>query len=553
MNTQKYQWLFYLITATIIATIGVQFYWNYKNYEENKRQVTNEIQLSLDNAVEEYYSSLAKSDFLTIINNNSNSVAIFKKPLSLIKEKSYKSKSIGNVLNREKINNSEKEKPRVTLNNLKFTFNENLSKEKIDSMMSSAKDFVIEFNSDLDLDLDLDLDSLNNKKKDSGEVLNLIIDKKKGFNLNPDGDQIMFDQYFRGKKAADSLKLIKNLKPIFISFLDQSVEYEKIDSLIEKQLQKKGIELTTSFHHLKNDTLFHQTKDSLLATEKNSLRSKSTFVKDNEAFKLVYDNPSIVALKRSSFGIFLSLLLSLAVISSLFYLLKIINQQKELAAIKNDLISNITHEFKTPIATISAAIEAIKNFNVLEDPEKTSKYLSMSSIQINKLHQMVEKLLETAMLDSEQLVLKKETVDIVDIAEKVVYKHQILAHKKELSFSTTFQPCYANVDVFHFENVISNLIDNAVKYGGNQIEMNISSVLNTIEITVVDDGNGIEKNQKEKIFDKFYRVPKGNTHDVKGFGIGLYYCKKIIEKHEGIIGLTSDKSKTIFKITIPNE
>ena len=549
MNVQKYQWLFYLISATIIATIGVQFYWNYKNYEENKRQVTNEIQLSLDNAVEEYYSSLAKSDFLTIIDNNSNSVAIFKNPLNLIKEKSYKSKSIGNVLNKAKKNNSEKEKPRVTLNNLKFTFDENLSKEKIDSMMNSAKDFVIEFNSNLDLDLD----SLNNKKKDSVEVLNQIIDKKKGFNLNSDRDQIMFDQYFRGKKAADSLKLIKNLKPIFISFLDQSVEYEKIDSLIEKQLQKKGIELTTSFHHLKNDTLFHQTKDSLLATEKKILRSKSTFVKDNEAFKLVYDNPSIVALKRSFFGIFLSLLLSLAVISSLFYLLKIINQQKELAAIKNDLISNITHEFKTPIATISAAIEAIKNFNVLEDPEKTSKYLSMSSIQVNKLHQMVEKLLETAMLDSEQLVLKKETVDIVSIAEGVISKHQIFANKKELLFSTTLQPCYANIDVFHFENVISNLIDNAIKYGGNQIEININLVLNAIEITVVDDGNGIEKNQKEKIFDKFYRVPKGNTHDVKGFGIGLYYCKKIIEKHEGTIGLISDKSKTIFKISIPNE
>jgi two-component system phosphate regulon sensor histidine kinase PhoR len=544
MNTQKYQWLFYLITATIIATIGVQFYWNYKNYEENKRQVTNEIQLSLDNAVEEYYSSLAKSDFLTIIDNNSNSVAIFKNPLNLIKEKSYKSKSIGNIINKIKPNNSEKEKPRASINNLKFTFDENLSKEKIDSMMISAKDFVIEFNSNLD--------SLNNKKKDSVEVLNQITDKKKGFNLNSDGANKV-TKYFRGKKAADSLKLIKNLKPIFISFLDQSVEYEKIDSLIEIQLQKKGIELTTSFHHLKNDTLFHQTKDSLLATEKKYLRSKSTFVKDNEAFKLVYNNPSIAALKRSSFGIFLSLLLSLAVISSLFYLLKIINQQKELAAIKNDLISNITHEFKTPIATISAAIEAIKNFNVLEDPEKTSKYLSMSSIQINKLHQMVEKLLETAMLDSEQLVLKKETVDIVDIAEKVVSKYQILAHKKELSFSKTLQPCYANIDVFHFENVISNLIDNAVKYGGNQIEMNINSVLNTIEITVIDDGNGIEKNQKEKIFDKFYRVPKGNTHDVKGFGIGLYYCKKIIEKHEGFIGLTSDKNKTIFKIIIPNE
>lgn len=176
MNTQKYQWLFYLITATIIATIGVQFYWNYKNYEENKRQVTNEIQLSLDNAVEEYYSSLAKSDFLTIIDNNSNSVAIFKNPLNLIKEKSYKSKSIGNIINKIKPNNSEKEKPRASINNLKFTFNENLSKEKIDSMMISAKDFVIEFNSNLD--------SLNNKKKDSVEVLNQITDKKKGFNLN---------------------------------------------------------------------------------------------------------------------------------------------------------------------------------------------------------------------------------------------------------------------------------------------------------------------------------------------------------------------------------
>jgi signal transduction histidine kinase len=544
MNTQKYQWLFYLITATIIATIGVQFYWNYKNYEENKRQITNEIQLSLDNAVEEYYSSLAKSDFLTIIDNNSNSVAIFKNPLNLIKEKSYKSKSIGNVLNKVKTNNSEKEKPRASINNLKFTFDENLSKEKIDSMMNSAKDFVIEFNSDLD--------SLHNKKKDSVKVLNQITDKKKGFNLNSDGAKKVI-KYFRGKKAADSLKLIKNLKPIFISFLDQSVEYEKIDSLIEIQLQKKGIELTTSFHHLKNDTLFHQTKDSLLNSKKNYIRSKSTFVKDNEAFKLVYNNPSIAALKRSSFGIFLSLLLSLAVISSLFYLLKIINQQKELATIKNDLISNITHEFKTPIATISAAIEAIKNFNVLEDPEKTSKYLSMSSVQINKLHQMVEKLLETAMLDSEQLVLKKETVDIVSIAEGVISRHQIFANKKKILFSTTLQPCYANVDVFHFENVISNLIDNAVKYGGNQIEININSVLNAIEITVLDDGNSIEKNQKEKIFDKFYRVPKGNTHDVKGFGIGLYYCKKIIDKHEGNIGLISDKSKTIFKISIPNE
>ncbi|WP_240614760.1 sensor histidine kinase [Polaribacter filamentus] len=280
-----------------------------------------------------------------------------------------------------------------------------------------------------------------------------------------------------------------------------------------------------------------------------SISSKSTYLRKGEKFKLLFNNSNLEALKRSSSGILLSLL----IISCLFYLLKIINQQKDLAAIKNDLISNITHEFKTPIATVSAAIEALESFNVLVDQEKTKKYLSMSSIQLKKLHQMVEKLLETATLDSEQLLLEKETIDVVELTEKLVSKHKLISKNKELIFSTNLQPIYIHVDVFHFENAISNLIDNAVKYGGNQIEININSVLSSTEITIADDGDGIEKNQQEKIFDKFYRVPKGNTHDVKGFGIGLYYCKKIIEKHKGTIALSSEKKKTIFKITIPNE
>ena len=106
--------------------------------------------------------------------------------------------------------------------------------------------------------------------------------------------------------------------------------------------------------------------------------------------------------------------------------------------------------------------------------------------------------------------------------------------------------------MFHFENVISNLIDNAIKYGGSTIEIHINSILKSVEISIADDGDGIEKNQQEKVFDKFYRVPKGNTHDVKGFGIGLYYCKKIVEKHRGILVLSSNNNQTIFKITLPH-
>lgn len=535
MNTQKYKWILYLITATIITTIGVQGYWNYKNYQENKQRVTNEIQLSLDNAVEEYYSSKAKSNFLTVINSSySNNTA-----------KNSNKITFDTIIKKIRANVKPKNNTKITLNNISITTDESMTEGAIDSLMMETKEFATKFSKKQD--------SIYTSKKKNGKVIAFtqFTSPTTGVHIDKSGKKSDV-KYFRGKAAADSLKLVTNLKPIFISFLDQSVAYKELDSLIEKQLTNKGIHLSTSFHHLKNDTIFKQTKDTTLVNKNFSVSSKSTYLKDFEAFQLYYSNPTFEALKRSFGGLLLSLILSLLIISCLFYMLNIINQQKELAAIKNDLISNITHEFKTPIATVSTAIEAIENFNAIDDKAKTQKYLAMSSVQLKKLHQMVEKLLETATLDSEQLLLKKETIDIVEVTERLVHKHQLLTKTKELIFSSNLKPIYTTVDVFHLENVISNLIDNAIKYGGNIIEININSILKSTEITIADNGNGIEKNQQEKIFDKFYRVPKGNTHDVKGFGIGLYYCKKIIEKHSGAISLSSDKKQTIFKITLPN-
>jgi two-component system phosphate regulon sensor histidine kinase PhoR len=135
---------------------------------------------------------------------------------------------------------------------------------------------------------------------------------------------------------------------------------------------------------------------------------------------------------------------------------------------------------------------------------------------------------------------------------KIVKKHQLLT-KKNINFTTNTDAIILEIDPFHFENAISNVIDNAVKYGGNRLEVNLTSMLNTVAISVTDNGDGIEKNQQERIFDKFYRVPKGNTHDVKGFGIGLYYTHKIIEKHGGEITVLSNFEKTTFKLLILNE
>ena len=495
MNTQKYKWILYLIVITIITTIAIQFYWNFKNYEENKQRVANEIQLSLDNAVEEYYSSLAKSNFFSIIKNDDDD-----DEQTISNANNQPSNTLLSRL-KNRIKSQKFTKSKLSISSIEISSDENFSPENMDSLMLSSSKITSHFNN---------------------------------------------------KKATDSVKLVTTLKPILISFLEQNLDYNKIDSLIEQQLSKKGIALKTSFHHIKNDTLFKQTKDVALVNKQFSVTSKSTYLKDSEAFELYYSNPNFEALKRGFGGIFLSLLLSLLIISCLFYLLKIIQQQKELAAIKNDLISNITHEFKTPIATVSTAIEAIENFNVIDDKQKTQKYLTMSAVQLKKLHQMVEKLLETATLDSEQLMLKKETLDVVAMTEKLVNKYQLLSKNKTLIFSSNLQPIYLNIDVFHFENVISNLIDNAIKYGGSTIEIHINSILKSVEISIADDGDGIEKNQQEKVFDKFYRVPKGNTHDVKGFGIGLYYCKKIVEKHRGILVLSSNNNQTIFKITLPH-
>ena len=524
MNTKKYQLIFYFITATIVATIAVQFFWNYKNYEENKVRVANEIQLSLDNAIEEYYAKLAKTDYTTILNLNNSSKdttirnlpkfdTLFKNSIGFKKFKKGIKKDSGKI------------KTSFEVTSISFKSDGGSFEKEKDSIVKYLK----EINKPID-----DISPENIKE--------IRVQKSDSF------------QFFSGKKVADSLKLIKSLQPIFISFSTNEIDYKQLDSLLKNQLALKKNPIEFTFNHYKNDTIFYSSKDSILKTPfEKSVYSKSTFLKDNEDFELRYNNIDFEALKRSTSGIFLSLVLSLLIISCLFYLVKIIKQQKELANIKNDLISNITHEFKTPIATISTAIEAIENFNVLDDKEKTKKYLSMSSIQLKKLHQMVEKLLETATLDSEQLYLKKEPIDTVELIKKIVAKHQLLCASKEISFQSNSETILMNVDGFHFENVISNLIDNAVKYGGNSIEIELNTDKKDTEISISDNGEGVEKAHQEKIFEQFYRVPKGNTHDVKGFGIGLYYCKKIIEKHQGTIGVNSTKNQTIFKIQLPND
>jgi two-component system phosphate regulon sensor histidine kinase PhoR len=165
---------------------------------------------------------------------------------------------------------------------------------------------------------------------------------------------------------------------------------------------------------------------------------------------------------------------------------------------------------------------------------------------------MVEKLLETATLDSDNLQLNTDETDIVDLVKSLVNRYQMQYSNKSLEFESTVDELIIPIDVFHFENAVNNVIDNAIKYGGDTILVHIKKHPRTTEIVISDNGNSLTKPHKDKIFEQFYRVSKGNTHNIKGFGIGLYYTKKIIEKHGGTIQLELNKNLTTFKIVLPN-
>ena len=510
MYAKKQHWTLYFITTTIVLTIAVQLYWNYNNYLENKQRVLNEIQSSLDTTIDEYYTDLSKSNFFTIIDYDSiNSKSSF----------------------------------------LKDFWNEDINSSKSKVSISSIK-ISSDYNGDTDVSkIQKKLAEIYGSSIFITDTINFEYNDKK---VTPKTSTKYKPEVQRLKINSDSLKFIKGIQSVAIALNNDDINFTRLDSIFTNQLSKKGIKTPHYLVLLEKDIKVggsNKAKDIELSLFSNS---KSTFLRPDQNLRAYYKDPTIQALKKSSTGILLSLLLSLSVIFCLVYLLKIISTQKELAEIKNDLINNITHEFKTPIATISTAIEAIESFNVSDNKEKTKQYAAISAFQLKKLHQMVEKLLETATLDSESLMLQKEPTNIVDLIAKIAKKFELLT-KKEINFKTNIDSKILKIDRFHFENAISNLVDNAIKYGGDNVEVNLNSVLNVTEISVADNGKGIDKSQQERIFDKFYRVPKGNTHDVKGFGIGLYYTQKIIEKHNGSINVSSNFDNTIFKLQIPNE
>ncbi|MBC7401514.1 MAG: ATP-binding protein, partial [Mucilaginibacter sp.] len=242
-------------------------------------------------------------------------------------------------------------------------------------------------------------------------------------------------------------------------------------------------------------------------------------------------------------------------IFSFTYLINIIKQQKQLADIKDDFIDNLTHEFKTPIATISAAIEGMQNFKALDDKEKTNRYLNICKNELSRLNDMVTKLLNISVYDKNNLKLTLHHVDVANMVDEIISLEQFRA-VKPVQFNVNIDDSVKHIqaDPLHFKNVFINLIDNAVKYSKEAVSISITGTKDNgfARYTITDNGIGIPPAELKHVFDKFYRVPTGDVHNVKGSGLGLSYVKSVIEAHSGTITVNSEiNTGTSFTILIP--
>jgi two-component system phosphate regulon sensor histidine kinase PhoR len=243
----------------------------------------------------------------------------------------------------------------------------------------------------------------------------------------------------------------------------------------------------------------------------------------------------------------LTVLFMSVILFAFIYSLNVIFRQKKLSEMKNDFINNMTHEFKTPIATISLATDSIMSDKIAGSKEKVGRFAKIIKQENRRMLGQVEKVLQMAQIDKNVIQLNWDQVDVHNLIYLAYENFQLVVHDRggELTLDLKAERSVIRSDQNHLSNVIHNLLDNANKYSPEKPNITISSknVSQGIEITISDEGQGMSKENKKHIFDKFYRVHTGNRHDVKGFGLGLSYVKAMVMAHQGTIQVKSEIDK----------
>lgn len=351
-----------------------------------------------------------------------------------------------------------------------------------------------------------------------------------------------------------NFKALAKTKPVY-----KRVSKKEVKNLLATKLRANDIDIDFEFAIYSRDLATKIYSDGF-DKEDASTYSVPVFYDDKNQsnYKLLVNFPDDKRFILSSIlgMILLSIVFTGIIIVAYSSAIMQLIKQRQISQIKTDFINNMTHEFKTPIATINLALDAIKNPKIIENKDKVLRYLNMIKEENKRMHAQVENVLRISKLEKNELNINKERVELHDLVEDAITHVELIVEDRHGYIKTHLNASKSSVlaNDMHFTNVIVNILDNAIKYSPEapRIDVFTENIGTNILLKIQDQGSGMSKIAVKRIFEKFYREHTGNIHNVKGHGLGLAYVKRIIEDHQGYISVESEKGKgSTFIIKLP--
>ena len=361
------------------------------------------------------------------------------------------------------------------------------------------------------------------------------------------------------------------------SLISQHFSYQEISDLLRKAFNYRGLKDTkfefcifsggginasiiSNTNELKSGNYIPALRDTIhnlqtiypLVDNTMELNGSEPF----ETISIVVPDYKSVVIKQMRWMIFGVIFFTLVIISAFYVTVRTLLMQKKLSEIKNDFINNMTHEFKTPLATISLAVDAMRNEKVVQDREKSAYFSGIIKEENKRMNKQVETILQAALIDRQELQLKLQPLHVNEVIRRVMDNFKLQLDEIQAKVVLQLEDGYdlAQADEVHFTNLISNLIDNAIKYSREKLMIRVQThrTGKNMSIRIEDNGIGMTKETQRRIFEKFYRAHTGNVHNVKGFGLGLSYVKSVVDAHNGRIKVESTMGRgTTFTLEIP--
>ncbi len=558
-NRRKLNYIIFLMSGALIGLIGLQIYWVNTSLQVKKERFNQDVHAALKNIVKK----LERREAAFIVRNK------------FLGNSSKPSKNLGYSL-------TQKYQKQLSYKSSKRykkysgpTLEECCQKESVASYPLEDTAYLFDFSHSVKKINPGNISKVDVKENENGQST-IYISTKKGIYPGK------LNQYLTRKKinvAQDTVAMV-NIKSRMVSLVvDELIERPKtlqeritrdlLDSLLNLELMSRGIDIpyhfdVVGFKNNQADYVFEtklgESAQILPQTLAKAKYATMLFPNDirpqNNHLMVNFPNEQSFMLKKM-WSILASAFLFIGIVIFCFtFAVNTILKQKKMSDMTKDFINNMTHEFKTPIATVSLACQAMQDPDIQQLPNQMNRYMGMIREENDRLGQQVEKVLQIARLDREDFKLNITEVDVHQSIKKAIRNIQIQVEKRGGILNTNFQATEAHIqaDEMHLTNMIINLLDNANKYSPESPEIMVQTQSNDrgVKVMISDKGQGISKEMLNKVFDKFYRVPTGNVHNVKGFGLGLSYVKTMVDAHQGEIQVKSEPTKgSTFTLFFP--